>query len=159
MGWHLLSYRKNNQYEFSRKTWSGQKKRPLLMFMSIVPPDGNVLESIGPYMSDGKNNDAGITEHILLLNSELTEWMAEGDVCVVGHGFRDVIETFESIGFETKIPSYLKKEESKHSIEDANQTRLVTKVRWVVETYHGRMKKLKFFMRSLTIPILRPLLL
>ena len=29
--------------------------------MSIVLLDGYVLESIGPYMSDGKNNDAGIT--------------------------------------------------------------------------------------------------
>ena len=73
----------------------------------------------------------------------MMEWMAEGDVCVVDRGFCHVIETLESIGLETKMPSYLKKGESLHSIEDANQIRLVTKVRWAVEAYHGRMKKLK----------------
>ena len=136
---------KSNQYDFSRKTWSGQKKRPLLKFMSIVFPDGYVLDSIGPYLSDGKNNDAGITQHIMSLNTELENWMEEGDVCVVDRGFRDVIETFESKGLECKMPSYLQKGVSQHSIEEANQSRLVTKVRWVVEAYHGRMKKFKFF--------------
>ena len=50
--------------------------------MSLVFPDGYVLDSIGPYLADGKNNDAGITEHILNLHGDLAEWLSEGDVCV-----------------------------------------------------------------------------
>ena len=40
--------------------------------MSIVFPDGYVLDTIGPYFADGKNNDGGITQHILRFNSDLT---------------------------------------------------------------------------------------
>ena len=43
------------------------------------------------------------------------------------------------------MPSYLKKGISQHTTEEANQSRLVTKVRWAVEAYHGRKKKWLFF--------------
>ncbi|KAK3109143.1 hypothetical protein FSP39_023866 [Pinctada imbricata] len=136
---------KSGDYSFSRRSYSGQKKRPLLKFMSIVFPDGYVVDSIGPYLSDGRNNDAGMTTHIMTLNDELKDWLQEGDVCVVDRGFRDVLDVFEEMGLETRMPSFLGKGESQHSIEEANQSRLVTKVRWVVEAYHGRVKKFKFF--------------
>ena len=65
-----------------RQTYSGHKHRPLVKFMSIVLPGGYVLESIDPYFADGKNNNVGITQHILSLHDELTGWLEEGDVCV-----------------------------------------------------------------------------
>lgn len=136
---------KSGNYKFGRQTYSGQKHRPLLKFMSIVLPDGYVLESIGPYFADGKNNDAGITQHILSLHGDLVEWLQEGDVCVVDRGFRDVLDVFEDLGLETKMPSFLKPGMAQHNTEEANQSRLVTKVRWAVEAYHGRMKKWLFF--------------
>ena len=136
---------KSSSYSFNRHTYSGQKHRLLVKFMSLVFPDGYVLESIGPYLADGKNNDAGITQHILGLHSDLTDWLSEGDVCVVDRGFRDVLDVFEDLGLETKMPSFLKKGLSQHTTEEANQSRLVTKVRWAVEAYHGRMKKWLFF--------------
>ena len=136
---------KSSSYYFGRHTYSGQKHRPLLKFMSIVFPDGYVLDSIGPYYADGKNNDAGITEHILGLNGDLTEWLQEGDVCVVDRGFRDVIDVYEELGLEARMPSFLKQGIAQHSAEEANQSRIVTKVRWTVEAYHGRLKKWQFF--------------
>ena len=136
---------KSGTYSFSRHTYSGQKHRPLVKFMSIVFPDGYVLESIGPYLADGKNNDAGITQHILGLHGDLTDWLSEGDVCIVDRGFRDVLDVFEDLGLETKMPSFLRKGLSQHTVEEANQSRLVTKVRWAVEAYHGRIKKWLFF--------------
>ena len=136
---------KSSNYSLGRHTYSGQKHRPLLKFMSLVFPDGYVLDSIGPYMADGKNNDAGITEHILNLHGDLADWVSEGDVCVVDRGFRDVLDVFEGLGLETKMPSYLKKGISQHTTKEANDSRLVTKVRWVVEAYHGRVKKWIFF--------------
>ena len=132
---------KSSNYNFRRHTYSGQKHRPLLKFISLVFPDGYVLDSIGPYLADRKNNDAGITQHILSLHGDLTDWLSEGDVCVVDRGFRDVLDVFENLGLETKMPSHLKKGLSQHTTEEANQSRLVTKVRWAVEAYHGRMKK------------------
>ena len=136
---------KSSNYSLGRHTYSGQKHRPLLKFMSLVFPDGYVLDSIGPYLADGKNNDAGITEHILNLHGDLAEWLSEGDVCVVDRGFRDVLDIFEDLGLETKMPAYLKKGMSQHTAKEANESRLVTKVRWVVEAYHGRVQKWLFF--------------
>ena len=143
--WTHYYIEKISSYSFGRHTYSGQKHRPLVKFLSLVFPDGYVLESIGPYLADGKNNDAGITQYILDLHSYLTEWLSEGDVCVVDRGFRDVFDVFEDLGLETKLPAFLKKGLSQHSAEEANQSRLVTKVRWAVEAYHGRIKKWRFF--------------
>ena len=61
----------------------------------FVFPDGYVLDSIGPYFADVKNNDAGVTQHILRLIADLTDWLQEGDVCVVDRGFKDVINESE----------------------------------------------------------------
>ena len=38
----------------ARKTYSGPKSRQLIKFLSIVLPDGYVLDTNGPFMSDGK---------------------------------------------------------------------------------------------------------
>ena len=76
------------------------------------------------------------------LNADLTDWVQEGDACVVDKGFRDVIH---ELGLETRMPSFLKQGTAQHTAEDANQSRIVTKVRWAVEAYHGRMKKWLFF--------------
>ena len=94
--------------------------------MSLVFPDGYLLDSIGPYMADGKNNDAGITEHILNLHGDLADWISESDVCVVSRSFRDALAVFEGLGLETKMPSYLKKGISQHTTKEANDSRLVT---------------------------------
>ncbi|CAC5412517.1 unnamed protein product [Mytilus coruscus] len=39
------------------------------------------------------------------------------------------------------MPSFLKRNEKQLSVEDGNTTRLVTKVRWVVESVNGRIKQ------------------
>ena len=96
-------------------------------------------------MADGKNNDVDITQHIFSLHCDMTDWLSEGGVFVVDRGFRDVLDVFEDLGLETKMPSFLKKGLSQHTTEEANQSRLVTQVRWEVEAYHGRMKKWLFF--------------
>ena len=136
---------KSSDYGFSRQTYSGHKHRPLLKFMSIVLPNGYVLETLGPYLSDGKNNDAGFTKHIFNSNKSLCDWLRPGDVCVVDRGFRDCLQDIADLDLDVKMPCYLAKGEKQHSTEEANSSRVVTKVRWVVEAYHGRMKKWKFF--------------
>jgi hypothetical protein len=43
------------------------------------------------------------------------------------------------------MPVFLHKGQKQHSTEDANISRLVTKVRWVVESVNARVKQWKFF--------------
>ena len=73
---------KSEDYEMARKTYSGHKNHQLLKFMSIVLQDVYGLDTIGPFMSDGKNNDAGMTQYIIEFYNTLTCWLQEDDVTV-----------------------------------------------------------------------------
>ncbi|CAF4307288.1 unnamed protein product, partial [Rotaria sordida] len=51
----------------------------------------------------------------------------------IDRGFRDAIPTIKHFGYQAAMPSFLNRTEQLN-IEDANYTRLVTKVRWVIES-------------------------
>jgi len=51
---------KSEDHKLQQETYSGQKSRHLIKFMSIVLPDGYVLDLIGPFK--GKDNDAKISK-------------------------------------------------------------------------------------------------
>ena len=84
--------------------------------MFIVFPDGYVLDTIGPYFADGKNNNGDITQHSVRLKIDLTAWLQEVHVCVVERGLRDVINALEDLGLETKMPSFIKQETAEHFV-------------------------------------------
>ena len=107
--------------------------------MSLVLPDGYILDTIGPFQ--GTVNDATITQQIIETRNELIQWCDHGDIMICDRGFRDVIQTLSDLGYEVKSPVYLNKSQNQHNTEEANESRLVTKVRWTVESYHSRMKK------------------
>ena len=66
---------------------------PLLKPMMLVATDGYILTVLGPYLADGKNSDAKITEHTLNSNVEdITNWFEEDDVLVLDCGFRDAVD-------------------------------------------------------------------
>ncbi|CAF4676173.1 unnamed protein product, partial [Didymodactylos carnosus] len=69
---------------------------------------------------------------------------------IIDRGFRDVVEFLSSQGYEPTMPVYLPKGQKQHPAQEANNSRLITKVRWPVESYHGRFKKWTFF--SQTVP-------
>ncbi|CAF3028442.1 unnamed protein product [Rotaria sp. Silwood2] len=130
---------KSSDHYANRSTYSGQKCRHLVKFMSLVLPDGYVLDTIGPFQ--GTANDASITERILETRNDLVAWCDYGDIMICDRGFRDVIQTMSDLGYEVKSPVYLEKSKNQHTTTDSNESRLITKVRWTVESYHARMKK------------------
>lgn len=114
--------------------------------MVVVGTDGYILSVLGPYLSNGKNNDAAITRHMVTRNSEgMNDWLQDNDLCIVDRGFRDVVEFLEERGLSVKMPVYLKKGSKQHTTEDANASRLITKIRWIVESINGRLKQWRFF--------------
>ena len=46
----------------------------------------------------------------------------------------------EEFGIKAHMPYFIAKSQKQLSTEEANETRLVTKVRWVVESTNGRIK-------------------
>jgi len=144
-GTYLYTHRSSN-YSIGRKFYSMHKGRELVKFMSVVLPDGYVLDMIGPFFSNASNNDAGMT--IKILKEEglgVLNWIKEGEqTIIVDRGFRNAVATLEELGnIEVKMPNLTKGKQD--GVQEANSSRLVTKVRWVVEAYHGRFKKFRFF--------------
>lgn len=66
--------------------------------------------------------------------------MKPGDIFVVDRGFRDVVEYLQSKGYLVFMPA-MKGNSKQLTTEDANNSRFVTKVRWVVEAVHGILKQ------------------
>jgi hypothetical protein len=69
----------------------------------------------------------------------------DGDVFIVDRGFRDSIDTLKDLGIRTEMPSFLEKGQKQLTTEHSNTSRLVTKIRWVVESANGRLKSWKYF--------------
>ncbi|CAF1548492.1 unnamed protein product [Didymodactylos carnosus] len=86
-------------------------------------------------------NDASTAKNITNTCETLIEWCEKGDAMVVDRGFRDVIDSFVEMDYEPKMPEFVTKGQKQHTVEQANRSRLITKVRWRVESYHARMKK------------------
>ena len=101
---------KSGNYNFQRHTFSGHKHRPLVKPMMVVGTDGYILSVLGPYLADGKNNDASILKDMLESNvEELRDWFQEDDLFVVDRGFRDCLEFLESLGLKNEMPDFLPK--------------------------------------------------
>lgn len=105
---------------------------------------------IGPYYSDWKNSDAQILKHIIHNDiEEFKQWVCENGVIIVDRGFRDSVELLHEIGMRTEMPSFVKKGESQLPVDESITTRLITKIRWIVESVNGRIKQWKYLDRVL----------
>ena len=64
---------------------------------------------------------------------------------VVDHGFRDCLTDLPKLGYDTEMPLFMKKDQRQYTTDEANKTRLITKVRWAKEFDNGRVKQWRFF--------------
>lgn len=120
---------KSDNFHFQRRTYSIHKGRPLVKPMVICTTSGYFLSILGPYFADSKNNDAAILNHAIAKNVDtIRQWVKEEDVMVVDRGFRDSLQVLEDLGIKAQMPSFLKKGDKQLSTEDANSSRLVSKV-------------------------------
>lgn len=91
------------------------------------------------------SSDIFLLQAILDKCDGLSAICEDGDVQIVDRGFRDVAVVFEEMGYDVKMPGFLDKNAKQFTSEAANETRLVTKCRWVVENFHARFKKWRMF--------------
>lgn len=59
-------------------------------------------------------------------------------------GFRDCVSVMETLGLDVMMPPFLDGRRQLPT-EEANQSRCITKVRWVVEAANRRIKQFKYF--------------
>ena len=63
-------------------------------------------------------------------------------------GFRDSIDTMESLGLNVSLPPFLNGRRQ-FTTSEANQSRYVTKLRWVVEAVNSRIKQFKYLANTI----------
>lgn len=149
-----LRVEKSTNFRAQRQSYSTQKGYNLLKPDLIVAPNGYILDIQGPYFSDAQNNDARILQNEFELNVRgMREWFRDGDIVIVDRGYRDARPLLEGLGITCKMPSLLPQGQRQLSTHEANQSRLVTKTRWVVEARNGHLKSVfKFFQNTIRIP-------
>ena len=118
---------KSSNYSFQRRSYSTHKSQSLLRPMLFVASDGYIITVIGPYLADGK------TMMLRLKNMLL----------VVDMGYRDCLEFLAELGIKTEMPHFLPKGQKQHTTREGNESRYVTKVRWMIESANGRIKQWK----------------
>ena len=67
---------------------------------------------------------------------------------MVDKGFRDSISVMQTLGLDVAVPPFL---DGKRQFlaEEANQSRCITKVRWIVEAANRRIKEFKYFANTI----------
>lgn len=131
-------HQKSTNNEYQRKSYSGQKKVPLCKPFTICTTDGFVVDMLGPYPAT--QNDAEIMKIIIDDPNGLCTFLKPGDIFILDRGFRDVQNHLEEKDFEVMMPA-LKGKRKQLTTEESNQSRFVTKNRWVVEAVHGVIKQ------------------
>ncbi|KAJ8670934.1 hypothetical protein QAD02_002193 [Eretmocerus hayati] len=128
---------KSANYLFQRSSYSLHKHRCLVKPMIAVTTRGRIIKVFGPYSA--QDSDATILEAIM--ESEFfLELFKEGDVFIVDRGFERVLAKLAARRFKTMMPCFIDKDKKQLTTEQANQSRVTTKLRYVIECVNGVLK-------------------
>ena len=126
--------------------------------MLVTTTTGYIVDVFGPYVSDISNNDAAMQKDILIKNKNgILNWIEDHDLIVVDRGFRDSTGMMQALGLDVCMPDFLNGRRRFDAME-ANRSRFISKIRWVVESANGRMKQFKWLNQTIqnsTIPQIR----
>jgi hypothetical protein len=114
--------------------------------MVLVTTTGYIIEIFGPYFANGNNNDASIVKYEFEKQKEKFSYFIfkDEDAFIVDRGFRDCVEFIDDLGMNIFMPNFLYTGKQ-HSTEEANNSRLITKVRWIIEAVNGIIKEWLYF--------------
>lgn len=131
---------KSSNFLFQRLSYSLHKYQNLLKPFLMVSTDGYILDVKGPFAAT--RTDAQIMSEIMNNEDEPLHWLLEcNDAFILDRGFRDSLQDIEACGYEHHVPPTKDRRENQLTTQQANQSRLVTMCRWVVEVVNGRFKR------------------
>ena len=145
-----LYCQKSFDNEFQRRSYSVQKKSHLVKPFVLCSSDGLIVDIYGFFSAT--MNDASILLKIFSKNPDLIRkfdgnnqecgLLREGDTLILDRGFRDAVNSLENdYKLQVKMPHLLDKGQKQFTTEQANKSRLCTKIRWVVETTNSLLKQ------------------
>lgn len=115
--------------------------------MIVAATDGYIISILGPFYANGRNNDASILKYMLKSNEENRICYPGLKKMTFSFSTEASIDFLNDIGFSTKFPAFLGSKQKQFSTKEGNESRLVTKIRWAVESINARLKTWKFFDR------------
>lgn len=123
---------KSRNYKVQRDSYTDQKKRNNIKIMMVVTTNGHIIYALGPYKAG--QNDAQILLE-LDQTTNIFDTLQNGDILLLDRRFRDCVEHFTAKGLDVKMPALLQRSSNtaQLSTADANRTRLVTALRFIVE--------------------------
>lgn len=144
---------KSSNFQALRQSYNLHKGRHLIKPALIVAPDGYILDIHGPYFADSKNNDAAMLQNQFETDAgALREWLGEDVIFIVDRGYRDVLPLLENLGIDHKMPPFLELGQKQLETAQANDSRLITKSRWIIEARNGHIKSIfKFFKNTISV--------
>ena len=111
---------------------------------------GYIVTIFGPFFSGFQNNNASILKHVMLNNYEdILTWIKEDDVMIVDRSFRDSLRVLKTLGIDTGMPFFLDNNQRQFNVYDANRSRFVTKLRWVVGSVNAHLKRFRWFSQTI----------
>ena len=147
-------YQKSQNNQFQRHTYRGSKKRHLVKPFVVCAADGTIIDIYGFYAATV--NDATIMIDILSKDQHLRDIFLSDDILIADRGFRDCQkELKKKYNINVKLPtcnkvfyhiititnlihkqpfcSGIPPSQKQLTKKQSNVSRLVTKVRWVIE--------------------------
>lgn len=80
-------------------------------------------------MTDAQNNDGSILNHMLASSVQhINNWIEKNDIFIVDRGFQDSQVFFKDVGINAIMSSFIQKGQAQMTTEEANTSRLVSKV-------------------------------
>jgi len=139
---------KSSNIDFQKRSYSMQKFRNLVKAMIVCMPDGYIIEVEGVFYADGKNNDASILNYMYAKSDGFLSICGQDATLILDGGFCDSIAVAEEQGHVVSMPRLLAKGQKQFTDLEGNASRMVTKLRWVIESVNGRIKNVFHFFRN-----------
>ncbi|XP_075589844.1 uncharacterized protein LOC142597771 [Dermatophagoides farinae] len=130
-----VRHQKSSNNIYQRKSYSMHKNTSLCKPFTVCTTDGFILDVSGPF--NAKMNDAQILDFLLQETNGLSTILRPGDIFVLDRGFRDVVPVLKKKGYKVLMPAFKDKGRTQLTCQQSNESRFVTKIRWVVEAIHG----------------------
>ena len=135
---------KSTCYRFQQMSYSGQKKDNIYKIMGIICTDGYAARVIVPF--EGSKSDCPITEECFEKHADKLNIIQPGDTMIADRGFMRVEEVFTSRGLKFFTPKSKEAGNKQLTTTQANESRRVTHVRFIVEQFYGRLQsRFKYF--------------
>ena len=134
------SYIQKSSYNtFQKQSYSLHKNKNLAKPFVITTTNGLIVSVTGPHLPN--ESDGKILEKLLKENQPLKAILREGDIFILDRGFTRSQAEIEKMGYKVYLPASPTAGSGKRlTTLQANDSRMVTKIRWVIETVHGILK-------------------